>query len=120
MKNNYWLIFSMMLSTTLLAQPATNAPSPAAPAAPASAPAALEQTNAPLTKPEKKKAAKKTAAKKNAAAKKEMGAELKTVPLVAGQAMVVASNVNVRGQAKLNSEVVTRLTKGDVVSVLEE
>ena len=34
--------------------------------------------------------------------------------------MVVASNVNVRGQAKLKSEVVTRVTKGATVTVLEE
>jgi uncharacterized protein YgiM (DUF1202 family) len=42
------------------------------------------------------------------------------VPLVAGPATVVASNVNVRGQAKLKSEVVTRITKGQSVTVLEE
>ena len=32
----------------------------------------------------------------------------------------MASNVNVRGQAKLKSEVVTRMTKGQSVTVLEE
>ena len=32
----------------------------------------------------------------------------------------MASNVNVRGQAKLKSEVVTRITKGQSVTVLEE
>ena len=42
------------------------------------------------------------------------------MPLVAGPAVVVASNVNVRGQAKLKSEVVTRITKGQSVTVLEE
>jgi len=42
------------------------------------------------------------------------------VPLVAGPATVVASNVNVRGQAKLKSEVVGRLNKGQNVTVLEE
>jgi uncharacterized protein YgiM (DUF1202 family) len=42
------------------------------------------------------------------------------VPLVAGPASVVASNVNVRGQAKLKSEVLTRITKGQSVTVLEE
>jgi uncharacterized protein YgiM (DUF1202 family) len=46
--------------------------------------------------------------------------ELKTVPLLAGPALVVASNVNVRGQAKLRSEVVTRITKGQTVTVIEE
>ena len=34
--------------------------------------------------------------------------------------MVAASNVNVRGQAKLKSEVLTRLTKGQTVTVMEE
>ena len=42
------------------------------------------------------------------------------MPLVAGNATVVASNVNVRGQAKLKSEVITRLNKGQEVAVLEE
>ena len=42
------------------------------------------------------------------------------MPLVAGPAMVVASNVNVRGQAKLKSEVVTRDHQGPTVTVLEE
>ena len=37
-----------------------------------------------------------------------------------GPATVIASNVNVRGQAKLNSEVLTRLSKGENVVVLEE
>src|ERR1035441_9337845 len=40
--------------------------------------------------------------------KKAPAPELKTMALVAGQAVVVASNVNVRGQAKLKSEVVTQ------------
>jgi uncharacterized protein YraI len=95
------------------------AAAPAATLAPATA-----NTNAPAAKTGKKKAAKKKAPKapeKKAVAKKRAPAvELKTVPLVAGPAMVVASNVNVRGQAKLKSEVVTRITKGQSVTVLEE
>jgi uncharacterized protein YgiM (DUF1202 family) len=129
MKNNCWLILGAMLSTSLLAQQATNttpsapietpAPAPAATLAPASA-----KTNAPAAKAAKKSAPKKKAAKapekKAAAKKKEAVPELKTVPLVPGPAMVVASNVNVRGQAKLKSEVVTRVTKGQTVTVIEE
>ena len=46
--------------------------------------------------------------------------QLKTVALVPGPAIVEASNVNVRGQARLKGEVVTRLTKGQAVTVLEE
>jgi uncharacterized protein YgiM (DUF1202 family) len=125
MKYNYWLILGAMLSTSLLAQQATN-PTPAAPIAmPAAAPAATlapatAKTNAPAAKAGKKKAAKKKVEKKAAAKKKAPAPELKTVPLVAGPATVVASNVNVRGQARLKSEVVTRITKGQTVTVLEE
>ena len=67
-----------------------------------------------------KKAAKKKSSTKQAAKKKPSTQELHTIPLVAGQAVVIASNVNVRGQAKLNSEVITKVTKGQTVSVLEE
>src|ERR1017187_5688762 len=129
MKNNYWLILGAMLSTSLLAQQATNPPPSAPIAIPAAAPAAMAapasaKTNAPAVKAAKKKSAKKKAEKapeKKAVAKKKAPApELKTVPLVAGPASVVASNVNVRGQAKLKSEVVTRITKGQCVTVIEE
>src|ERR1017187_5976421 len=64
------------------------------------------QTQPPATAPQPKK--------------KAPAPELKTMALVAGQAVVVASNVNVRGQAKLKSEVVTQITKGQSVTVLEE
>ena len=128
MKKNYWLILGAMLSTSLLAQQATS-PTPSAPIqTPAAAPAATlapatATTNVPPAKAVKKKAAKKAEKaprKKAAAKKKEPLPELKTVPLVPGPAVVVASNVNVRGQAKLKSEVVAELTKGDSVTVIEE
>jgi hypothetical protein len=142
MKTNYWLIIGIMLSTGLLAQQATN-PAPAAPTAatpatpaPTLAPAPAA-TNAPAAKQAKKKAGKKKsdsksgkqataksdkkpAAKKAVAKKAEPAPDLKTTPLVPGPATVVASNVNVRGQAKLKSEVVARITKGATVTVLEE
>src|SRR6266478_7987906 len=122
MKTKCWFI--VMLSTAALAQPGTNPPAaapgavppPAPPAATTLAPAA---TNAPAAAPEKKKSAKKKSEKK-AAKKKDAAAELKTVPLVAGPAVVIASNVNVRGQARLNSEVITRVSKGQPVTVIEE
>jgi uncharacterized protein YgiM (DUF1202 family) len=129
MKKNCWLILGAMLSTSLLAQQATNT-TPSAPIeTPAAAPAAsltpaTTPTNPTTAKAGKKKAGKKKpqkAPEKKAAAKKKAPMpQLKTMPLVPGPAVVVASNVNVRGQAKLNSEVVTRLTKGDSVTVLEE
>jgi uncharacterized protein YgiM (DUF1202 family) len=129
MKKNCLLILGAVLSTSLLAQQATT-PTPAAPIPmPAAAPAATltpapATTNAPAAKTGKKKARKKKAekapAKKAVAKKKAPAPELRTVPLVAGPATVVASNVNVRGQARLKSEVVTRITKGQSVTVLEE
>src|SRR6266852_1414292 len=100
MKKTCWLIFSMFLSTSLLAQQATN-PAPAQIETPGAAPAvtnaapAAPATNAPSAKAEKK-TAKKRLAKAASAKKKNTGAELKTVPLVAGPAVVVASHVNVR------------------------
>jgi len=118
-----------MLSTSLLAQQATNTTPPAPIETPAAAPAATiapatAATKAPAAEAGKKKAGKKKSqkapSKQGVVKKKEAAPELKTVPLVPGPAVVVASNVNVRGQAKLNSEVVTRLTKGDMVTVLEE
>ena len=100
MKNNYRLILGAILSASLLAQPMANS----AATAPGGAPGAAT-TNAPAAKAEKKKSAKKKSEKKAVAKKAPVAADLKTVPLVAGQAVVVASNVNVRGQAKLKSEV---------------
>ncbi len=131
MKKNCWFVLGAMLSTSLLAQPVTNAP-PAPPMSPTPAAAvtntatgsAAGETNAPATKPAKKKkaAAKKSSkkAEKKTPAKAASASELATVPLVAGPAVVVASNVNVRGQAKLKSEVVTKVTKDQPVTVLEE
>jgi len=117
MKMNYWLILGLA-ALSLEAQQITNpAPAAAVPAAAPSAPVAA--TNATPAKAEKK-APKKKAEKKSVAKKKDAASQLKTVPLVAGQATVIASNVNVRGQAKLNSEVITKLNKGETVAVLEE
>ncbi|HVM48249.1 MAG TPA: SH3 domain-containing protein [Candidatus Acidoferrum sp.] len=136
MKLNHWLVIGAMLSTSLLAQQATNT-APEAPATPAPTLApAPTGTNAPAAKTAKKKSGKKKSGKqsekqgakktesaakaKKPAASKPAPPELKTTPLLAGPAIVVASNVNVRGQAKLKSEVVTHITKGDTVTVLEE
>src|SRR5438045_1867726 len=132
MRRNFLLVWALMLSAGVWAQPVTNAP----PAAPIAAPGAAATTNAtpatsvaPATnaaavtnsaKAKAKKAKAKQAEKKSATKPKESAAEPVTTPLVVGKATVVASNVNVRGQAKLNSEVITKLQKGDTVDVLEE
>src|SRR5262245_24672468 len=124
MKSNCWILFAAMLSTSLLAQQVTDPPPSAPlgtaastnPAAAANAPAGASATNGVAPKATSKKAA----TKKKAPKKKEAAAELKTVPLVPGPAVVAANHVNVRGQAKINSEVVTRLTNGQPVMVIEE
>lgn len=136
MKKNIWLVSLAMVCGSLPAQQVTNAPPAPAistPEAPATPPASTNasvttttvapaKTNAPAAKTEKKKSApkKKTAEKKSSTPRKSAAAELRTVPLVAGQATVIASNVNVRGQAKLKSEVITQVQKGQTVNVLEE
>jgi len=100
-------------------------PPPAAPiAAPSNAPAPVASTNvAPATNTAKQRAESKKSKKseKKSVAKKQASApEPVTTPLVVGKASVIASNVNVRGQAKLKSEVIGKLQKGDNVDVLEE
>ena len=119
---NCWLVFGTMLSTSLLAQQVTNAPPAGAIETPA--PAAAASTNgvgasAPSKTPKKKSSSKKKPTKQPSR-NKDAAAQLRTVPLVAGPATVEANHVNVRGQPKLNSEVVTRLSKGEGVTVIEE
>src|SRR5438094_3190822 len=124
MKKECWLIFSALLSTSLLAQQATTPTSPAPIETPAAAPSvtnaapAAAGTNASSAKAAKKKT--KKAAKPAAGRKKDAAAELKSVPRVAGPAMGIASNVNVRGRAGLKGEVIGRITKDQPVTVLEE
>jgi uncharacterized protein YgiM (DUF1202 family) len=116
MKTNCWLIFGMMVATGALAQDNTNAlpPIPAplvAPPAEVAAPAATE-TNAPATKPAKPK--------KHHAAPKRAALVEPTVALLPGTAEVTVSSLNVRGQAGLKGEVISHLTKGDIVTVVSQ
>ena len=119
MKKTCWTFFCAALSTALLAQ------SPAAVETPAAAPALTnaslsENTNAAAAKPVKKKSPKKKTANPATVRKKDADADLRSVPLLPGPATVIASNVNVRGQAGLKGEVITHVTKGQPVTVLEE
>jgi len=66
-----------------------------------------------------KKKAQKAQQKKAVVKKKEAAPELKTVPLVPARGGRRQQR-QCPGQAKLNSEVVTRVTKGQMVTVLEE
>lgn len=122
MKKILWLIPGLALAGSVLAQQLTNPPPSTTIEPPAPAPAlAVAPTNAapppaPAAAP-KKKAAKKAP---KATPKKNAASALRTTPLAPGIATVVASNVNVRGQAKLRSEVVTRITREQQVTVLEE
>ena len=130
MKTNCWLVLGAMLTTGVFAQQTTNpptatAPVPAAAAAkPAVAPTTEAKPAAAKTDAAKPAAAKpaaaKSAAAKPAPKKATPAAELKTIPLVAGPATVVASNVNVRGRSGLIGEVITKIHRGDAVTVLEE
>jgi len=125
MRISNWLSLTALVSASALAQPAavqtpsTNAAAPVVP------PLIFSATNAPApaktnAAAKKKTVAKKPVAKKTAPKKPDAASMLRSEPLVPGSATVIASNVNVRGQARLNSEIVTRLTKGDTVTVLEE
>jgi uncharacterized protein YgiM (DUF1202 family) len=111
MNTKYGLVLAMMLSTGLIAQPAA----PVTNAAPTTGVTAAA-TNAPATKP----ATKKTTGKKTATAKKPTATAKPVPPVPPGPAVVRQNNVNVRGQAGINSEVVARLNRGDNVTVLEE
>lgn len=119
MKTNYWWLVAATLSTGLMAQTNSSAPTAAPapnPASPEPAPAmaaAPATTNAPSAP-----AAKKAPAKKKPAARAPK--PVKLVNLAPGPTLVTASNVNVRGQASLSGEVITRLTKGDTVTVIEQ
>ena len=130
MKTNYWLVLTVTLSTSLMAQVTTNTPPAALVAAPAPAPGkepgavltnlpAPAERSAPVTQP----AGKKSATKKKAATPRKSAAAVAAdagVQVWPGPALIVASNVNVRGQAAFNGEVIAKLTKGDAVTVLEE
>ena len=115
MKTNCWLVLGLM-TTGALAQNNTNMPppnalppipaplvTPAAPASPETVPAATP--------------AKKSVKHKKHAIKKPAITE-PSVVLMPGPAEVNVTNLNVRGQAGLEGEVVAHLKQGDTVTVL--
>ena len=105
MKMNYALAFGVFLTASLMAQ--TNSSSPGTTPAPAAA------TNSAPAAPEAKPAPKKPAATQPKIVEP-------TVNLMSGPAEVNARNVNVRGRSTIMGEVLTRLTKGDKVTVIEQ
>lgn len=111
MKTIFTLAFSGMMAGTLLAQTSPGTP-PAVPGTSVPAPVLSEKKPTPATTAKKKKSAASAAAAHKAATPAR--------PLAPGLATVNATNVNIRGQAKLHSEVVVKVQPGDAVTVLEE
>lgn len=119
MKLKHWMLAVLsfsLLAGTILAQAPVPAPQDAQPPViPAGdTPAPLSTKSAP-----KKGGGKKATAPKKAAPKSVEPVKSDS-PLTPGPAVAREKNVNVRGQAAINSEIVTHLKRGDLVTVLEE
>jgi uncharacterized protein YgiM (DUF1202 family) len=115
MKMKHWMfavLSTCLFAGTILAQAPAAAPQdPAPPVIPAGEVPKAE------AKPKKPAAQKKAPPK---TAKKAAEPEKPAATLSPGPAVAKEKNVNVRGQAAINSEIVTHLKRGDLVTVLEE
>jgi uncharacterized protein YgiM (DUF1202 family) len=117
MKSNLWLsvILTLALASTgvrSLAQTTNDSPAPGDAAAPAPKPKPAKSAKSTGSKTAKKPATKTT--------KSTDSARTESKPLTPGPAVVKEKNVNVRGQAAINSEVIAHLKRGDHVVVIEE
>jgi uncharacterized protein YgiM (DUF1202 family) len=117
MKMKHWMfavLSSCLLARTILAQAPPAAPQdPAPPVIPAGEP--------PKADAKKKKIVPEKKAKPAAATTKKAAEPTKAAPAISpGPAVAKEKNVNVRGQAAINSEIVTHLKRGDLVTVVEE
>jgi uncharacterized protein YgiM (DUF1202 family) len=114
MKIKHWMFIAAVFSTGYLAQDVFADDQPdSAPKTDSAAPATV-----PVGRTGKKTSAKGT---KSATGKTSSSPMAPGIPPAVGDTAVPRQdNVNVRGQAVLNSEVVGRLKKGDKVKVLEE
>jgi len=109
MKNTRWTFLAVLLAAGLAA-PTFAADPPVFPADPPPSPPKSDSKKK-TAKPAAKGTATKPAAKK----------ANDVVPFPSPEPAVVSQkNVNVRGQARINSEVVSHLNKGDKITVLEE
>ncbi len=97
--------------------PAGDVPAPAIPK-----PETKSETNKVELKKKKATADKKASAKAKETKNNKPAAEAATTAgsIGPGPAVAKEKNVNVRGQAAINSEIVTHLKKGDLVTVFEE
>jgi len=110
MTMKHWMfavVSTCLLAETILAQ--------APPAAPQDAPPPVIPAG-DVPAPAKSNAAKKPATR----ARKSVEPAKPVSPISPGPAVAREKNVNVRGQAAINSEIVTHLKRGDLVTVLEE
>ncbi len=114
MKTNYWLILGVMIAASAVAQTNTLPPIPAPLSTPPTetAPAVATPVVEPKPVPVKHK--------KPAAAPKRVALNEPTVTLLPGTAEVTVSNLLVRGHAGLKGEVIEKLTKGDIVTVISQ
>jgi uncharacterized protein YgiM (DUF1202 family) len=132
MKLKHWMCLTAAFSLAALT-PATFAQAPAAPQespplvpagdipAPPAGKSEPKKTELKKKAPEKKPAAKSKKAPDKPSGKDKAGAEAtKPRSLTAGPAVANEKNVNLRGQAAINSEIVTRIRRGEIVEVLEE
>src|SRR5262245_8807767 len=84
-------------------------------------PAAPAKINGPAATEEKAKTTAKAAPQKKAATPAKLKVADKSEPLAIPEPAIAKQNhINVRGQALINSEIVTHLEKGEQVMVLEE
>src|SRR3954469_4504028 len=119
MKSNLWLALIVTLALACsgaqgLAQTTNDAaPVPADGTAPAPKPKAAKSTRSNGSKTAKKPSTKTTT-------KSTDYTRAESKPLTPGPAVVKEKNVNVRGQAAINSEVIAHLKRGDHVVVIEE
>ena len=142
MKKNFGLILAMTMATTVWAADPTTPPPLATPpgttTAPATPPVIADPgpmtnsvTSTNKTKVKKAVVKKDATAKKDTAAKKPATTAKKPAkpaaevplasPLVLNEpAVSFHSNVNIRAQSHINSEVITKLNYGDTVTVLDE
>ena len=114
MKNKTWMGLTLSLTVacfgaTAIAQNTTQPSS-----VPADSPAKAK-TSSP-----KKAAAKSTKKDSAKVAKKDDSRRPESKPLTPGPAVVTEKNLNVRGQAAIDSEVIAHLKRGDHIQVIEE
>jgi len=117
MKSNMWLALSLTLALasggfSAVAQ-TTNNDAPPLPDSAVPKPKSTSKSKNGTTKSTAKKPASRTA-------KPSEPSRAEAKPLTPGPAVVKEKNVNVRGQAAINSEVIAHLKRGDHVQVLEE